>query len=105
MSNNDGAELLQKLRSESAKKFRAALIYTALFTILWSVVGKLLPPGNWMIAFNVLMLLISIWLIYPFTFKFFRMRMDWKWLAVILTAITWFAVVVGIRTLIFNVFY
>lgn len=105
MSSNDGSELVHRLRSESGKQFRSALIYGTLFTILWSVIGKLIPSGNWMIAYNIVMLLISIWLIYPLTFKFLRMRVGLTWLAIILSAIIWFALVIGIRTFIFNVFY
>ena len=89
----------------SARLFRSALLYGALFTIFWTVVGQLIPPGNWMIAFNIVMLLISIWIIAPMTINFFRMRMNWTWLAIILSAIVYLAVVVGIRSLIISVFY
>ena len=112
LPNNNEGESLEKMRyvygiirTQSVRNFRSALIYGILFIILWTVVGKLIPPGNWMAAFNIVMLLISIWLIVPMTFRFFRIRMDWKWLAIILTAIVWFALVLGIRTFILSVFY
>ena len=89
----------------SARYFRAALLYGVLFTILWTVVGQLIPPGNWMLAFNIVMFLISIWIIAPMTISFFRMRVDWRWLAVVLSAIVYLGVVVGIRSLIISVFY
>jgi len=112
LPNNNEGESLEKMRrvyeiirAESVRSFRSALIYGVLFIILWTVVGQLIPPGNWMAAFNIVMLLISIWLISPMTFNFFRMRMDWRWLAIILTAIVWFALVIGTRTFILSVFY
>lgn len=92
-------------RAISARRFRAALLYGVFFTIFWTVVGQLIPPGNWMIAFNIVMLLISIWIIAPLTINFFRMRMDWTWLAIVLSAIVYLGVVVGIRSLIISVFY
>lgn len=112
MPQNNEREFLERLHTQyeigcalTRRGFRSALFYGALFTIFWTVVGQLIPPGNWMAVFNIAMLLISIWIIAPMTINFFRMRMDLKWLAIILSAIVYLAVVVGIRTFIINVFY
>lgn len=115
MSNNDESKVekfIEVMRYQrevilagTRKMFRLALLYGAVFVVIWTVIGKLIPPGNWLAAYNIIMLLISIFIMCIMFYNFFRARIDWGWLAAILTGITWAFVVIGIRTIIISLFY
>ena len=89
----------------TARHFRFALLYGIILTIIWTVVGHFIPYGNWTLAFNIIMILLSIWIMAPASINFFSIRMDWRWLAIILSAIVYLGVIIGLRSLILNLFY
>ena len=91
--------------AETKKMFILALIYGAVFTIIWTVIGALIPSGNWSIAYNIIMLLISIWIMCAMFYNFFRARMAWGLLAAGLTGVTWVILVVTVKTVIIWLFY
>jgi hypothetical protein len=82
----------QALLRDTKRRFIKAMIFHSIYTIIWAILGVLIPEGNWLAVYNITLALLSYWIFNSFYQPFYNARFNRGWLSYALAGITWFAI-------------
>jgi hypothetical protein len=83
--------------------FINALIASTVLIIIWTVLAQFIK-GNWLLAWNIGMALLTLLIVYSNSYSFYRSHMAWGWLAFILSLLTWFILLIIVKNIVFLFF-
>ena len=86
-------------RSLDKKVFKRGLIVTLILMVIWSIVLEFIPEGWWVLAINIVGILITAWILLSTTIPFLRIYLH-TIIAVISSGVIWFVMIVITRLII-----
>ena len=85
--------------SINKRAFKNGLIVTLILMVIWALVLEFIPEGWWVLAINILGILLTAWILLSTAIPFLKVHLP-TLIAVITSGGLWFLVFVAIRFII-----